>query len=173
MPRLSVPDGTDPLMHAWVGAAPELTVPAAQLSSAVYEKSALPLREFEAARVRIAQINDCSLCLNWRSARDVASRADEADSIDEEFYAQIGNSDWEGFSEREVLAAEYAALFAENHLAMDDAFWTRMGAAFTDAEIVDLSVCVGMWLSQGRLNRVLDIDGPCRIPTPGASPIGG
>ena len=173
MPRLSVPDGTDPLMHAWVGVAPELTVPAAQLSSAVYEKSALPLREFEAARVRIAQINDCSLCLNWRSARDVASRAAEGDSIDEEFYAQIGNSEWDGFSEREVLAAEYAALFAENHLAMDDAFWGRMRAAFTDAEIVDLSVCVGMWLSQGRLNRVLDIDGPCRIPTPGPSPIGG
>ena len=171
MPRLSVPEGTDPLMHAWVGAAPELTVPAAQLSSAVYEKSALPLREFEAARVRIAQINDCSLCLNWRSARDVASRA--AESIDEEFYAQIGNSEWDGFSEREVLAAEYAALFAENHLAMDDAFWGRMRAAFTDGEIVDLSVCVGMWLSQGRLNRVLDIDGPCRIPTPGPSPIGG
>lgn len=173
MPRLSVPDGTDPLMHSWVGVAPELTVPAAQLSSAVYEHSKLPLREFEAARVRIAQINDCSLCLNWRSARDVASRAAEADSIDEEFYAQIGNSEWDGFSEREVLAAEYAALFAENHLAMDDAFWGRMRAAFTDAEIVDLSICVGMWLSQGRLNRVLDIDGPCRIPTPGPSPIGG
>ena len=135
-------------MHAWVGAAPELTMPAAQLSSAVYEKSSLPLREFEAARVRIAQINDCSLCLGWRSARDVASRAAEADSIDEEFYAHVGDPTWSGFSEREILAAEYAALFAENHLAMDDAFWARMRGAFTDAEIVDLSICVGMWLSR-------------------------
>ena len=173
MPRLSVPEGQDPLMHAWVGAAPDLTVPAAQLSSAVYEHSKLPLREFEAARVRIAQINDCSLCLNWRSARDVASRSAEADSIDEEFYAHIGDLSWNGFSERESLAAEFAGLFATDHLSMDDAFWIRMRAAFSDGEIVDLSVCVGMWLSQGRLNRILDIDGPCRIPTPGASAIGG
>lgn len=160
-------------MHAWVGAAPDLTVPAAQLSSAVYEHATLPLREFEAARVRIAQINDCALCLGWRSARDVAGRADEADTIDEEFYAHIGEPGWEGFSVRESLAAEFAGLFALDHLAMDDAFWSRMRAAFSDAEIVELGVCVGMWLSQGRLNRVLDIDGPCRVPTPGGSPIGG
>lgn len=160
-------------MHAWVGAAPDLTVPAAQLSSAVYEKSSLPLREFEAARVRIAQINDCSLCLDWRSGRDVASRTPEAASIDEDFYAHIGDSEWAGFTEREILAADYAAMFAENHLAMDDAFWSRMRSAFTDAEIVDLTVCVGMWLSQGRMNRVLDIDGPCRVITPDSSSIGG
>jgi len=159
-------------MQVWVGSAPDLTVPAAQLSAAVYEKSTLPLREFEAARVRIAQINDCALCLGWRSARDVASRAPEADSIDEEFYAHIGDLTWDGFSEREALAAEFAGLFATDHLAMDDAFWARMRAAFTDPEIVELSVCVGMWLSQGRLNRVLDIDGPCRVPMPD-SPIGG
>ena len=172
MPILDVPEGQDPLIHAWVAAAPDLTIPAAQLSSAVYEKSTLPLREFEAARVRIAQINDCALCLSWRSARDVASRADEADTVDEEFYAHIGDSEWPGFSERELLAAEFAALFALDHLSMDDAFWTRMRAAFTDPEIVELGVCVGMWVSQGRLNRILDIDGACRVPLP-ESPVGG
>ena len=58
MPRISVPEGSDPLMHVWVGAAPGLSIPAAQFSAAVYEKSVLPLREFEAARIRIAQINE-------------------------------------------------------------------------------------------------------------------
>jgi hypothetical protein len=45
VPRSSVPEGTDPLMHLWTGLAPDLTGPAAALSSAVYSKSSLSLRE--------------------------------------------------------------------------------------------------------------------------------
>jgi alkylhydroperoxidase family enzyme len=173
MPRISVPEGSDPLIHVWTGAAPGLSIPAAQFSAAVYEKSALPLREFEAARIRIAQINDCQLCLGWRSGRDAPARAAEADAIDEEFYAQVGNANWEGFSEREVLAAEFAERFALDHLSMDDPFWVRLRGAFTDSEIVDLGLCVGMWVSQGRLNQILDVDGGCRVPSPDAPLTGG
>ena len=173
MPRISVPEGSDPLIHVWAAAAPDLSVPAAQFSAAVYEKSALPLREFEAARVRIAQINDCQLCLGWRSGRDAPSRANEADTIDEEFYAHIGDPSWTGFTERERLAAEFAERFALDHHSMDDAFWQRLRAEFTDAEIVDLGLCVGMWISQGRLNQVLDVDGGCRVPAPDTPTVGG
>ena len=148
MPRISVPEGSDPLIHVWAAAAPDLSVPAAQFSAAVYEKSALPLREFEAARVRIAQ-------------------------IDEEFYAHIGDASWTGFTERERLAAEFAERFALDHHSMDDAFWQRLRAEFTDAEIVDLGLCVGMWISQGRLNQVLDVDGGCRVPAPDTPNVGG
>ena len=56
---------------------------------------------------------------------------------------------------------------------MDDAFWSRLRGAYTDGEIVDLGICVGMWLSQGRLNRVLDIDGACRVPVAGEAPVPG
>jgi len=160
-------------MFVWTGAAPGLSIPAAQFSAAVYEKSQLPLREFEAARIRIAQINDCQLCLGWRSGVDSPSRAAEATDIDEEFYSHIGDSSWTGFTAREMLAAEFAERFALNHIDMDDAFWTRLRSEFADAEIVDLGLCVGMWVSQGRLNRVLDVDGGCRVPSPTNSSIGG
>jgi len=173
MPRISIPDGSDPLLHVWTGAAPGLSVPAAQFSAAVYEKSSLPLREFEAARIRIAQINDCQLCLGWRSGRDAPARAAEADDIDEEFYAHIGDPSWVKFSERELLATEFAERFALHHLSMDDQFWERLRAAFTDDEIVDLGLCVGMWVSQGRLNRILDVDGGCRIQSPDQPLTGG
>ena len=76
-------------------------------------------------------------------------------------------------AEREALAAEFAERFATDHLSMDDDFWARLRGAFSDAEIVDLGICVGMWVSQGRLNRVLDVDGGCRIPVPGAPLTGG
>ncbi len=160
-------------MHVWAGAAPDFTVPAAQLSAAVYEKSTLPLREFEAARITIARVNDCQLCLGWRSGRDTPSREAEADDVDEAFYAQVRARDYDGLTEREQLCAEFAELFAVDHLAMDEAFWTRLRAAFTDAEIVELGISVGMWVSQGRLNQVLDVDGGCRVPIPGAALTGG
>lgn len=173
MPRLAVPEGQDPLIDVWAAQAPALTGPAAQLSAAVYEHSTLPIREFESARITIARINDCQLCLGWRSARDVEGRAAEADDIDEAFYEQVRERRLDGLSEREQLAAEFAELFATDHLSMDDAFWARLRGAYSDAEIVELGICVGMWVSQGRLNQVLDVDGGCRVPIPGAPLTGG
>lgn len=163
MPRVEIPEGADPTMHVWANLAKPLTGPAAALTGAVYSESTLSLREFEAARLRIAQINDCNICLNWRSARDVRDRADEADTIDEAFYAHVGDHEWTGFSERERLAAEFAERFALDHTEMDDDLWRRLHASFTDDELVELGICVGTWLATGRFNRVFDIDGACRI----------
>ena len=85
MPRIAIPEDQDPMMFLWSQRAPALAHPAGAFSGAVYAKSTLPIREFEAARVRTAQINNCQVCLNFRSATDVADRAAEADQIDEEF----------------------------------------------------------------------------------------
>lgn len=165
MPRISVPADRDPLMYLWTERAPALTSTAGAFSDAVYRSSSLPLREFEAARTRIAKINDCEICKSWRTARDVPGRASSADEVPEEFYANVGsNPEWDGFSERERLAAEFAERFALDHLSIDDAFWARLHAAFSDDELVDLALCVGSWIAFGRLNRVFDVDGACRVP---------
>ncbi|MGD0245348.1 MAG: hypothetical protein ABSB59_34200 [Streptosporangiaceae bacterium] len=70
MPRIDVPAGRDPLLHLWSGTGNELTGPAAAFSDAVYRKSTLPLREFEAARITIARVNDCRICLGLRPEDD-------------------------------------------------------------------------------------------------------
>ncbi len=153
MPRIDVPDGQDPLMHLWGSTATALTIPAAAFSDAVYRKSTLPLREFEAARISIARINDCNICLDLRTEG----------GPDQAFYdAVLG--DGADLTERESLAAEFARRFAEDHLGMDDALWDRLHAAYSDDELVQLGLCVGSWLAFGRLNRVFDVDGVCRIP---------
>jgi alkylhydroperoxidase family enzyme len=165
VPRIDVPADSDPLVHLWTTKATPLTAAAGALSDAVYKRSSLPLREFEAARVRIAQINDCQLCLDWRTARDVPERATSVDEVPPELYAGVGTGPtWEGATERERLAAEFAERYALDHLGMDDDLWDRLHAAFTDDELVDLAVCVGSWLAFGRLNRVFDVDGACRVP---------
>ena len=169
MPNVTVPDGQDPLIHVWTALAPKLTTAAAGYSSAVYEHSSLSLREFEAARITMARINECALCLDWRTARDVPSRGVAPDEVPESFYAAV-EADDRSLTERERLAAEFARRYATDHTHMDAAFWARCHDAFSDDELVDLALCVGSWLALGRFNQVFDIDGACRVPAVHAAP---
>jgi len=176
VPNVTVPAGSDPLIHVWTALAPKLTAAAGGYSHAVYEHSSLSLREFEAARITMARINDCALCLDWRTARDVPSRGALPDEVPEAFYAAVGSPGADGLTEREALSAEFAERYATDHRNMDPAFWDRLHAAYSDDELVDLALCVGSWLALGRFNQVFDIDGACRVPdhaapaapTPGA-----
>jgi len=165
MPRIDIPAGKDPLMYVWSELAPRLTSAAAAYSAAVYDTSSLSLREFEAARITVARINDCAICKGFRTARDVPGRAEDPGEVPEEFYERAASSgEWRGATERERLCAEFAARYATDHLGMDDELWDRLHASFSDDELVDLALCVASWLALGRFNQVFDIDGACRVP---------
>ena len=156
---VDVPEDKDPIMYVWGEMVPGIGVPASKFSMAVYEHSTLGLREFEAARLRIAQVNGCLFCQDWRTERDGVK-------VEDSFPDAV--SDWANTSDlddRAKLAAEYAERYALDHHGLDDAFWDRMKAAYTDAEIVELSMCLGSWLSFGRLNRVLGLDAECVLPS--------
>ena len=169
MPRVTVPVEKDPLVYVWTEMAPSLTAAAGGYSSAVYQNSSLSLREFEAARVTMARINQCALCLGWRTARDVPGRSDDPDAIPNSFYDAVGvRGDLGGLDARERLAAEFSDRYARDHLGMDDAFWDRLHDNFSDRELVDLGLCVASWLALGRFNQVFGIDGGCQVPGPHA-----
>ena len=76
-------------------------------------------------------------------------------------YAHVADHDHPEYSEAEQLAIEYAERFALDHRSLDDAFFERLRTQFTDAEILDLTICVGEWLAFGRLTMVLDLDEAC------------
>ena len=159
--RLEVPAGQDPVMWVWGKAVPGIGPAASAFSDAVYGASTLPLREFEAARTRIAQINHCQFCLDWRTERD-------GQRVDEDFYAEVAA--WRtspALSRRERLAAALAERFAVDHLTMDDdeAFWAELRDAFTDTELIELTLCIGSWVAFGRLNHVFGLDTSCVLPT--------
>jgi alkylhydroperoxidase family enzyme len=158
LPRIEIPEGkSDPEVRMWK-LRPEMGMGAGALSHAVYEQSIIPVREREVARMRIAQINDCAICQQWRKTTGSAEAMTEAD------YENV--SDWRtfaGYSEREKLAIEYAERFALDHVNLDDEFFTRLKAAYNDAEVLDLTVCIGAWIALGRTMSVLGIDSSCRI----------
>jgi alkylhydroperoxidase family enzyme len=165
MPNVSVPAEKDPLVYVWTELAPPLTSAAGAYSHAVYEKSSLSLREFEAARITMARINNCQICTGWRTARDVPSWGADPDEVPESFYEEVGTQrNLNALSDRERLCAEFAERYATDHLSMDEEFWAELHRHFTDDELVDLALCVGSWLALGRFNQVFDIDGACRVP---------
>jgi alkylhydroperoxidase family enzyme len=171
VPNVDVPATKDPLVYVWTELATPLTAAAGAYSSAVYEQSSLSLREFEAARITMARINQCAICIDWRTARDVPGRSTDPGEIPEPFYDAVGTrGQWDGLTDRERLAAEFAERYATDHLGMDGPFWDRLHAAYSDEELVDLALCVGSWLALGRFNQVFDIDGACRVPGPSLTP---
>lgn len=126
-----MPADKDPISYVWGELVPKIGPAAAKFSAAVYAHSSLALPEFEATRLRIAQIDGCVFCQDWRTERDGVQ-------VDAGF---------------------------------DDAFWERMSAHYSQAEIVELTMCLGSWLAFGRLNRVLGLDTACVLP--GAQPVVG
>lgn len=177
------PNSVDtPLEYVSRNYAPDVVAAGLAFSRATYEHSILSLRVFEAARTRVAQINGCQLCQNWRSARDTAAYVESLGgnrntiasrdhaAPDEAFYAAV--ADWRTatlFDSRERVAIEYAERLClePQILALDDLFWRHANAAFSDGEIVDLSYCIACWMGLGRVAHVLGIDDACQIPALG------
>ena len=122
-----------------------------------YQQSILPPAERELARMRIAQINDCVACSDFR-----------ADSVVEagvaELYENVAAyATYPGYTARQRLAIEYAERFATDHVSIDDAFFGRLREHFTDGEVLDLTLCVAVFLGLGRSLTVLGVDQSCAI----------
>ena len=158
MARIDLPPGPGEDRERMWRLRPELGEAAEALSRIVQERSIIPVREHEAARIRIAHINGCDPCSEAR-VQDM-----EAYGLDESFYEDVDYPDRRNrFTERERLAIEFAERFAAGQDAFDDAFWADLRAAFSDEELVDLGVSVAKWLALGRINAVFDLAVSCPI----------
>jgi len=148
--RLNVPPGEGgDAVQIW-SLRPEMGAAVNRLVDAAYHKSILPVRVREAARIRIAQLNECRVCLAFRADSVVA------EGLDEDFYGSVGRPDSD-LAEQERLAVEYAERFASDHTSIDDAFMERLQRSFTDPEILDLTICLAAFLGLGRTLNVLGI----------------
>jgi len=157
--RVDVPADKDPLMYVWGELVPGIGPAAAKFSGKVYEDTTLDLEAFEAARLRIAQINGCLFCQDWRTDFD-------GKTVDPGFFAEVERwQESEVLSDRTSLAAEYAERYALDHHGIDDEFFGRLKGSFTDQELVELSMAIGSWIAFGRLNRVFGLDEACVLPS--------
>ena len=87
--------------------------------------------------------------------------------VTEDLYAHVADhKDHAEYSDAERVAIEYAERFALDHLNIDDAFFERLRAQFSDADVLDLTICIADFLGFGRLTQVLKLDVACdtRLP---------
>jgi len=153
--RIDLPPGDE--LTAWLTLSP-LGERLGAFAEAVYARSRLSLREFEAARMRVALSNGCTTCLNTRHAEG------EAQGLVAAFYANVARwREHPGYSERERLAIEFAERFCERWQDDDPAFWQRLRAAYSDGEVVDLAIEVAELVGAGRILRMLDIAQTCGL----------
>jgi alkylhydroperoxidase family enzyme len=137
---------------------PEMAGMVDRMIKGAYQQSKLPAAEREVARMRIAQLNDCEACSGFR-----APSVREAGVPDDAYEHLHEYTTYPGYSERQRLSIEYAERFAIAHDQIDDELFTRLRANFADDEILDLTLCLAVYLGLGRTLAVLGIDDACAI----------
>src|ERR1700759_4856232 len=153
MARIDVPEGPGGDAEMIWTLRPEMAGMVDRMISTVYGRSALPAAEREVARMRIAQLNECSACAVFRAPSVVAAGVPEA------AYEHLHEyRTHPGYTDRQRLAIEYAERFATDHQGIDDDLFGRLRSHFDDAEILDLTLCCAVYLGLGRTLEVLGIE---------------
>lgn len=151
--RIDIPDGPGGDAAMVWSLRPEMAGMVDRMITTAYQRSILPPEEREVARMRIAQLNACSACSTFRAPSVVDA------GVGEDAYSHVDDyRTYKGYSERQRLAIEYAEKFAVDHRDIDDDLFSRLAQVFTDAEILDLTLCLAVYLGLGRTLAVLGIE---------------
>jgi alkylhydroperoxidase family enzyme len=153
MPRIDIPAGNgEEAARVW-HLRPEMGAMVETMVRTIYGSSILPAEEREVARMKIAQLNSWNACSTFRAPSVKAA------GVADDLYAHLDDYDiYGGYTDRQRLAIEYAARFALDHVSIDDDLFERLHAGFTDAEILDLTMCIASYLGLGRALAVLGIE---------------
>lgn len=159
MARISLPvqTNTDEVMRAF-SLSPSFAKAISAYSAAIYGVIHLSMREREGVRMRIAEINQCEICLGFRFPELVAQ------GVTEQFYREVAN--WKTsaeFSIRERLAIEYAEYFLTNHLSINDDFFKKINQYFSNTEVFELTSIIAGLMANGRLMQVLKLNQSCGL----------
>jgi len=106
----------------------------------------------ELCRVYISRSVRCEYCGNQRSETGRAQGLAEGDYDD-----LINFESSDRYDERQKAALAYAEAIAW-HLETDDAFWERLHAHFSEAELVELGCMIGLTFGQQSWLRLLNIE---------------
>lgn len=158
MSRIALPDGDQLDVVKALTLRPEFAKAVGAMNAATFG-STLDWRLHELVRMRVAIINGCTVCLSWRTPEAVAAGVTEK-LLD-------GVAEWRersDYTAAERVALEFTELFCGDSLAIDDDLMARLADHFDPGEIVELSLVIGKYLSQGRFMQVLGLDQTCAVP---------
>ncbi|MCU1484980.1 MAG: pcaC 2 [Actinomycetia bacterium] len=157
MARIDLPEGDGLDIFKAFALRPDLAAGANAYDQAVWN-STLDWRLHELVRMRIAQANQCTVCLGWRTPQALEA------GITEELLAAVASpSEAAGFTPAEVVALEFTAQYATDSSAISDELMGRLKQHFDSGEIVELTLVLGKYLALGKFMQVLGLDQACDL----------
>lgn len=157
MARIALPDGDGPEIVRALSLRPEFAKAVGKFDAVVWE-SDLDWRLHELVRMRVAMINECTVCLGWRTPM-----ATDAGVTDELLAAVADYRTDPAFTEGERVALEYTERFCRDSARIDDELLDRLRGYLADDEIVELTLVIGKYLALGRFMQVLGLDQVCSL----------
>jgi AhpD family alkylhydroperoxidase len=109
-------------------------------------------------RYRVAELNQCTYCLAWRSRS-----AREAGVTDDLLSRVSAYADDPAFTEAERAALEYTERFCGASTTIGDELVDRLRAALGDDGVVELTMAIGKYMAFGRFMQVLQLDQACAV----------
>src|SRR5690349_13763862 len=106
----------------------------------------------ELCRVYVSRSVLCEFCGNQRSIKAAAAGVIEDDYLD-----LLNFESSNRYDERQKAALSYAEAITWD-LPVDDKFWTRLHAHFSEPELVEIGYFVALTMGQQRWLRTLDIE---------------
>jgi len=93
---------------------------------------------YELIYIRVSMVNDCRYCLQHHLA------SSKRVGLTPEDWSALKNGDYARFSEKERTALAYAEKLTRNPRSVSDADFPGLKKHFSDAEILDLHLLVGL-----------------------------
>jgi AhpD family alkylhydroperoxidase len=157
MARIALPDGDSPEIVRALSLRPEFAKAVGGFETAVWG-SGLDWRLHELVRMQVAMINECAVCLGWRTPQAI-----EAGVTDELLAGVASYQTFPDFTDAERVALEYTQHFCTDSARISDELIDRLSAQFAAEEIVELTLVIGKYLSMGRFMQVLGLDQSCSL----------
>jgi AhpD family alkylhydroperoxidase len=109
----------------------------------------------ELLRLAVAQATQCPTCMSARFQDAVAQ------GVTEELVAALPDAERSPlFTERESVAIAFAKKMTTNHFAVTDNDFVALYGHFSEGEIVELCIDIGVFIGFGRAFYVLDATNP-------------
>jgi AhpD family alkylhydroperoxidase len=157
MARINLPDGDLPEVVRALSLRPSFAKAVGTYDAAVWD-STLDWRLHELVRMRIAQVNECTVCLSWRTPQAV-----EAGVTDDLLVNVHRAATLDDYTDAEKVAIEYAERFGTDSARIDDALMARLREHFDDGEIVELTLVIAKYYAFGKFMQVLGLDQTCTL----------
>lgn len=145
--------GTVPNLFATIARYPKALKPILDLYQAIAGESTLEPKLQELANLEVSRINRCGYCLSHH--RQMAKMA----GLKDEQLKSWEMGKLEGvFSDKEKTVIEYARQVTKDAENVSDELFKRLSSYFTESEIVNLTLIVGLMNVFNRFNGALGVE---------------